>query len=86
MNDNQQHEKFMRIAIGIAEENVLQNLGGPFGAVIVKDGKIIAKNLRGEAPDARLQEILGAVNKISYTTALCDGLVSSRLQPWPVSL
>lgn len=44
MNDNQQHEKFMRIAIGIAEENVLQNLGGPFGAVIVKDGKIIAKS------------------------------------------
>jgi len=51
-----------------------------------KDGKIIAQYLRGEAPDARLQEILGAVNKISYTTALCDGLVSSRLQPWPVSL
>lgn len=38
------HEKFMRMAIQLSEQNVLQQLGGPFGAVIVKDGKVIAKS------------------------------------------
>lgn len=44
MNKEQEHEKFMRIAIALAEKNVEQNLGGPFGAVIVKDGKMVAKS------------------------------------------
>ena len=35
------NKKFMLEAIRIANENI-QNQGGPFGAVIVKDGKIIA--------------------------------------------
>jgi guanine deaminase len=38
------HEKFMRMAIRLSEKNVLQSLGGPFGAVIVKNGKVIAKS------------------------------------------
>ena len=33
----------MREAIDISIENVKSGLGGPFGAVIVKDGEIIAK-------------------------------------------
>jgi tRNA(Arg) A34 adenosine deaminase TadA len=36
-----EHEDFMRQAIALAVENVKNN-GGPFGAVIVKDGKIVA--------------------------------------------
>ena len=32
----------MRKAIALSIENVKQNIGGPFGAVIVKDNKIIA--------------------------------------------
>lgn len=35
------HEDFMREAIRLSRENV-QNGGGPFGAVIVKDGEVIA--------------------------------------------
>ena len=35
-------EKFMRLAIELAESNVKQMTGGPFGAIIVKDGQIIA--------------------------------------------
>lgn len=35
-------EQFMRQAISLAEFNVKNNRGGPFGAVIVKDQKIIA--------------------------------------------
>ena len=38
------HEKFMRIAIQLAEQNVKQSTGGPFGAVIVKDGEIVAQS------------------------------------------
>lgn len=44
MEDNKQHQKFMRMAIKLSEQNVTKGLGGPFGAVIVKDGKVIAKS------------------------------------------
>ena len=41
MCDN--HKHFMQAAIDEAEKNLQTNDGGPFGAVIVKDGKIIAR-------------------------------------------
>jgi tRNA(Arg) A34 adenosine deaminase TadA len=34
--------EFMRMAIDLATENVLSGAGGPFGAVIVKDGAVLA--------------------------------------------
>ena len=37
MYDN--HKQFMQAAIKEAEKNLLTNDGGPFGAVIVKDGR-----------------------------------------------
>lgn len=36
------HDQFMRMAIALSEQNVAQGLGGPFGAVIVKDGQVVA--------------------------------------------
>lgn len=39
-----EHEKYMRIAIKLSEQNVKEAAGGPFGAVIVKDGEIIASS------------------------------------------
>src|SRR5476651_1681777 len=42
--ENKAHEKFMRIAIELSEYNVKQGLGGPFGAVIVKDGMVVARS------------------------------------------
>lgn len=38
------HAKFMRIAIRLSEQNVIHAVGGPFGAVLVKDGILIAKS------------------------------------------
>ena len=38
------HEKFMRMAIELSEQNVNKSEGGPFGAVIVKDGVIVASS------------------------------------------
>ena len=36
-------EKFMQEAITLSFETMRNNTGGPFGAVVVKDGKVIAK-------------------------------------------
>lgn len=35
--------KFMKVAIQEAAKGIKNNEGGPFGTVIVKDGKIIAR-------------------------------------------
>ncbi len=40
-------QKFMRRAIELAEKGMNSNEGGPFGAVVVKDGKIIAEGNNG---------------------------------------
>lgn len=45
------HEEFMRIAIRLSEENIVKGLGGPFGAVIVKDGKLVAKSANTVVPE-----------------------------------
>jgi guanine deaminase len=38
----QGNPEFMKQAIALATENVTSGRGGPFGAVIVRDGKVIA--------------------------------------------
>jgi len=44
MADDAQHQKFMRRAIELsAKTSLLDNAGGVFGAVIVKDGQIVAE-------------------------------------------
>ena len=37
------HEQFMRRAIELAQLGVDDNLGGPFGCVVVKDGEIVGE-------------------------------------------
>lgn len=37
------HEAFMEQAIKLAVDGVLEGHGGPFGAIVVKDGKVIGK-------------------------------------------
>ncbi len=41
MSDQKQKE-YMRLAIQLAGENIVNGNGGPFGAVVVKDGRIVA--------------------------------------------
>lgn len=36
-------EEYMRLAIQLSQQGMEQKNGGPFGAVIVKDGKIIGQ-------------------------------------------
>lgn len=40
---SEQDEKFMRRAISLAQAGIDAKLGGPFGAVIVKDGEIVGE-------------------------------------------
>ncbi len=48
--DDQNHEKFMRMAIQLSGQNVEQRMGGPFGAVIVKDGMVVARSANRVVP------------------------------------
>lgn len=41
----EEQRKFMKEAIDLARDNVQQANGGPFGAVVVKDGQIIGKGI-----------------------------------------
>ena len=42
MNDSEMHRKYMQMAIDEATEGIMNDHGGPFGTVIVKDGEVIA--------------------------------------------
>ncbi|KRT16194.1 guanine deaminase [Pedobacter ginsenosidimutans] len=44
INMNNQHQEYMRMAIELSVQNVSESIGGPFGAVVVKDGRLIAKS------------------------------------------
>lgn len=37
------HEKFMKMAIDLSRSGMVQGKGGPFGCVIVKDGKLVGQ-------------------------------------------
>ncbi len=38
----QPQQKFMELAVSLATQNVLTGAGGPFGAVVVKNGEVVA--------------------------------------------
>jgi len=40
--ETREHEKFMRMAIELSKQNLNSAAGGPFGAVIVKNGRVVA--------------------------------------------
>jgi tRNA(Arg) A34 adenosine deaminase TadA len=41
------HEKFLRRAVRLSAERMREGAGGPFGAVIVKDGEVISEGWNG---------------------------------------
>lgn len=43
MNEKEQQLSFMRQAIDLAAANLISLKGGPFGAVVVKDGRIVGR-------------------------------------------
>ena len=71
--------KFMEIAKNLSEENLKTNQGGPFGACIVKDGKIIGKGsnhvLKDNDPTAHAEVVAirdACKNINSYDLSGCE--------------
>ncbi len=40
---NEQHASFMRMAVELSRQGMRANEGGPFGAIVVKDGKVVGR-------------------------------------------
>ncbi len=81
----------MRMAIRLSEQNVSKGLGGPFGAVIVKDGKVIAKSANKVAASndptahAEVAAIRLACKKLK-TFDLSGAVVYTSCEPCPMCL
>ena len=83
--------EFMKIAKDLSEDNLKTNVGGPFGAVVVKDGKIIGKGsnhvLKNNDPTAHAEvmAIRDACNNInSYDLSGC--ILYTSCYPCPMCL
>lgn len=83
--------KYMKIAKELSEENLKTNGGGPFGACIVKDGKIIGKGsnhvLSNNDPTAHAEvmAIRDACKNInSYNLSGCE--IYTSCYPCPMCL
>lgn len=82
---------FMKIAIREARTGMKKHHGGPFGAVIVKDGKIIAKahnmvlSTNDPTAHAEIVAIRKATKKLG-TFKLNDCEIYSTAQPCPMCL
>ncbi|WP_430815611.1 nucleoside deaminase [Carboxylicivirga sp. RSCT41] len=90
MEEDCKNKKFMREAIRLSCENV-ENGGGPFGAVIVKDDKIIATGVnsvtRDNDPTAHAE--INAIRKASSLLGdfnLSDCVIFSSCEPCPMCL
>ena len=84
------NKKFMLEAIRVANENI-ENQGGPFGAVIVKDGKIIASSGNSVTTDndptahAEVNTIRKACKQLgSFNLEGCE--IYSSCEPCPMCL
>jgi len=83
--------EFMRQAIALAVENVTSGQGGPFGAVIVKDGKVIATGVNRvtSANDPTAHAEVTAIRNACASLAAfslegCD--IYSSCEPCPMCL
>lgn len=84
------HEEYMREAIRLSIENIKQG-GGPFGAVIVKDGQIIATGINrvtatcdptAHAEVSAIRQAAKALN--SFDLSGCD--IYTSCEPCPMCL
>lgn len=85
-----EHKTFMRQAIALAVENV-RNGGGPFGAVIVKDGKVVATGVNRVTLDndptahAEVSAIRAACTRLG-TFNLEGCVIYTSCEPCPMCL
>ena len=87
-NYSPEDKMFMEMAIRLSEENI-DNGGGPFGAVIVRNGEIISTGANRVVPNndptahAEVMAIRNACSKLG-TFQLTDCTVYSSCEPCPM--
>lgn len=81
----------MKMAIALSVENVTENVGGPFGAVIVKDGKFVAgsankvTSTNDPTAHAEVSTIRLACNELN-TFDLSGCVIYTSCEPCPMCL
>lgn len=84
-------KEFMRMAIALSIQNVTESIGGPFGAVIVKDGKFVAgsankvTSTNDPTAHAEVSAIRLACQKLN-TFDLSDCVIYTSCEPCPMCL
>ncbi|MDQ7861301.1 nucleoside deaminase [Peribacillus frigoritolerans] len=80
--------KFMEMAVRLANENVLAKNGGPFGAIIVKDGKVVGRGCNNvttandPTAHAEVQAIRDACRNLdSFQLTDCEIYTELRTMP-----
>ena len=83
--------KFMEMAIELARQNVTSAKGGPFGAVVVKDGEVIATAMNEVVANddptahAEVMAIRRACSKLhNYQLVVCE--IYTSCEPCPMCL
>ncbi len=83
--------EFMEVAIDLSDDNFDKNYGGPFGACVVKDGKIIGKGInrviKNNDPTAHAEIIAirdACKNIKSYDLSGCE--IYTSCYPCPMCL
>ena len=83
--------EYMKEAIELSKENFTKKSGGPFGAVVVKDGKIIGRGrnkvIKNNDPTAHAEIIAireACINIKSYDLSNCE--IYTSCYPCPMCL
>lgn len=86
-----EHIQYMREAVMLAMENLNKKNGGPFGAIVVKDGKVIARGVNTVTTDhdptahAEINAIRAACRELTnHQLEGCD--IYSSCEPCPMCL
>jgi len=87
----QPNPEFLRRAIALATRNVLTAAGGPFGAVVVRDGKIVGEGVNSVTaindPTAHAEvSAIRAAAKALHTFTLAGCELYTSCEPCPMCL
>jgi len=86
-----EHERFMRRAVTLSADRMRANAGGPFGAVVVRNGEVIAEgcNLVTSANDPTAHAEVVAIReacKTLDTFSLAGCAIYTSCEPCPMCL
>ena len=90
MENREQHERFMRMAIELADMSVATG-GGPFGAVVVRNGEVVSVGTNRVTANndptahAEVSAIRAACKKLE-TFTLTDCVIYTSCEPCPMCL